>query len=250
MFYSELLNGTKFFFGSTLISAYNGRTRTYEQVNTPVCWVKTAQDGLAICTNGLQTVSFDYRRTATGNNRYERDHGNRVYFLSAVHKYLNCANSSWRTVDPGDAIPRGPENGFLSIFNDKEITFILPHTVSVNVPAGYTKKNGATMTQQVLASLPSAEQLGTRYEQGTLGVDCRNIYTWITNAESMSKTFDRGYINSHCGSERSAGICPLVKIKDDAPIDVTENGEYIIRIPEPDFEGDIAAFLGFELEAA
>ena len=76
-----------------------------------------------------------------------------------------------------------------------------------------------------------------------------NIRTYITNPRTTA--INRYYYGSvqHANSDDRFEIAPVVKIKDDAPVDTDQEGRYIIRISEPEFTGDIASFLGIQIAA-
>lgn len=246
MVFSELPVGSEFHFGSTTQRTYrNGRNSTVE---VPFVWMKTGLNGLSVCIDNKPYVSFDYARRETGNNRYERIHGHRAFFLSSLCKYLNCADESWKQVAAGDGIPYAEhDQGFLSHFTQDELSFMMPYSMTTPMPVGYTKTYGASMTRDVLVGIPSIEQLSSDgFSRGTFGVD---LYpeTWVLNADTMSMFMRRG--SSRTGGDNARKVMPVIKIKDDAPVDRDPNGKFIIRVPETEFDGDLAAFLGFELAA-
>lgn len=254
VFFKDLPVGTDFCFGKTTKVRYaygTGNNReTYEE---PMIWKKTALNGLSVCVKEGGFASFDYPHTATGTNNYMRNHGHRMYFLSSLHKYLNCADDSWKAHEEGDGSPYSESNGsgFMSRFTDEEIKLIEPHKMKIDVPVGYTKAHGTIMEKDVMIGLPSAEQLGGRWSdnQGTFGVTFERIDTWVTDADTMNKRILGGY-SRRIPSDNTSYVMPVIKIKEDSPIDMDEFGRYVIRIPETEFEGDIFAFLGFEEEAA
>lgn len=211
-------------------------------------WIKSNDNGIAVGVDTISSIQFDHPRPATGVNRYQRQHGQKVYFESDIHKYLNTASEDWKNISVGDMDIRYTGPGFLSRFDDTERKLLVPHTVKVEVPVGYNKKYGKTMEKNVLAALPSAEQLGTRREAGTLGLTAEHFYTWVREAGTMNQYVCRGYTYPKpCNSP--APVCPIIKLKDDAPVDTQIDGSFIIRIPEPDFTGDIEAFLGISIAA-
>lgn len=253
MIFSNLPIGTEFCFGKIKKSQYNyNRPGGAEIVDVPMVWKKTALNGLSVGIKECGYASFDYRHSATGSNRYMRNHGHRVFFLSSLYKYLNCADTSWRNVASGDAQPRcdnRDNNGFLSRFTDEEIRLIEPHNMTTAIPVGYNKLYGAEMSKSVLVGIPSLAQIGDRYGNGTFGVGVPRKTTWVHDADTMSQYLNYGSI-CRVGADTSAEIIPVIKLKDDAPVDVQEDGRFIIRIPESEFAGDLDAFLGFGMEAA
>jgi hypothetical protein len=86
--------------------------------------------------------------------------------------------------------------------------------------------------------------MGTRNNPGTFGINFTRSETWVLDADTMHH-YHSGYIY-RIGGERGKFVMPVIKIKDDAPVDRDERGRYIIRVPESDFAGDLAAFLGFD----
>ena len=253
MVFSELPVGSKFCFGKIKKTQYNyGRNGSVTQVvDTPLIWKKTALNGLSVGVDECGYCSFDYPRQGTGNNRYMRSHGHRLFFLSSLYKYLNCADGSWRETAVGDGAPYSDSNnsGFLSRFTDEELRLIEPHNMRVAVPAGYTKQYGTEMTKSVLVGIPSLEQVGDRLTRGTFGVSFDRISTWVSDADTMCKYLNHGYLR-RTGGDGTSNIMPVIKLKDDAPVDMDESGRYIIRIPETNFTGDLDAFLGLQFEAA
>lgn len=119
-----------------------------------------------------------------------------------------------------------------------------PFTMKVDVPAGYTKQYGAQMTKEVLVGLPSLEQIGARNIQGTFGVDFDYKYTWVTDADTTPK-YVWGQSVCSRNSDRANRVMPVIRVRDDAPVDTDDLGRYVIRYLEPDFDGDIDALLGF-----
>jgi len=254
MVFSELPTGAKFCFGKIKKTQYNyNRTNggRSEVVDVPMIWKKTALGGLSVGIKECGYATFDYRHEASGTNRYMRSHGHRFFFLSSLYKYLNCADASWKQVDEGDVQPRSDFNdsGFLSRFNEEELRLIEPHNMKVVVPSGYTKQFGSEVIKPVLVGIPSLEQLGDRYSTGTFSVAFDRIDTWVSDADTMSKYMSYGSVR-RAGGDISSNVMPVIKIKDDAPVDIDEAGNYVIRMPETNFTGDIDAFLGLTLEAA
>lgn len=247
MVYGELAPGALFYFGKKEVRNYDYSLRREKTENLPIQWKKTAENGLSIGLNAVNNKRFDNKKPGTGSNRYEREHGYKVYFLSNLHKYLNCADESWAAVQEGDAYIE-PSSGFLSVFSDEERKFIVPHRMETKIPEGYTKKYGSVWQKDVLVGLPSLSQIGSRAERGTLDIDPESVYTWVTDADTMQKFVARGYQYKRV-CDRPTCACPLIKISDDAPVDVTSDGEFIIRIPEKEFTGDILSFLGISLAA-
>ena len=247
MVYKDLPAGTQFLFGKINTEVYDTQLRRSMPTQQYLKWAKTDSNNLAINVDAAgAAIAFDHARPGTGSNRYERMHGTKMYFESSIHKFLNCADESWKNVDEGDACPRSNgifQNGFLSAFNEQEKNCLLPFSVTVGTPAGYQRKYGNSVTKQVYASLPSAEQLGTYREAGSFNILFHNMRTYITDPGTMAMRYQYGTPHTTAG-ECTYNIAPIVKIKDDAPVDLTENGQYIIRIPESDFSGDILSFLG------
>lgn len=254
MVFSELPVGADFYFGRVTKTQYNygttraGQTTTYE---APIIWRKTALNGLSVCVKEGGYASFDHRREATGTNRYMRTHGHRLFYLASIYKYLNCMDSSYLTVPDGDVAMRNNsyESGFLSRFNEEELKFLEPYSMKIPVPSGYNKQYGAEMEKKVLVGLPSEQELGTRNANGTFGIRLDRAETWLREADTMSRFLDYGSVY-RTGGDVSKRIMPVIRIKDDAPVDVDEQMHYVIRVPESEFEGDIAMFLGLEFEAA
>lgn len=252
MVFSELPVGTEFYFGSITVEEHryvHGRGRERRMVEHKMTWKKTALDGLAICVEENPYQTFDYAHTVSGQNRYMRAHGHRAFFLSSLYKYLNCDNGSWCQVSQGDALPYyANEPGFLSRFSPEEIAFMMPYSMTVNMPTGYTKQYGTTMTKNVLVGIPSREQIGDRMTTGTFGLSLPSNETWLSDADTLSNRMRYGYL-SRVGGENPARVMPVIKIKPDSPVDLNENGKFIIRVPEVDFSGDLMSFLGLEAAA-
>ena len=251
MVFSELPADAEFCFGKIKKTQYSYSSQQRTTVDIPMIWKKTALGGLSVGIKECGYATFDYRHEATGANRYMRNHGHRLFFLSSLCKYLNCADTSWKQVAAGDVQPYNNEYefGFLSRFNEEELRLMEPHNMKVAVPQGYTKMFGAEMTKPVLVGIPSLEQIGDRYSMGTFAVPFARIDTWVSDADTMSKYMSYGSVR-RIGGDRSSNIMPVIKIKDDAPVDVDASGAYVIRIPETNFSGDIDAFLGLTLVTA
>lgn len=249
MVYGDLEVGTRFQFGVARRMNWNPRTRQNEEIERPMQWIKTADNSFAITERDYLYLPFDYSKPASGTNRYERVHGARVYFLSALHRFLNCSDKSWREVQDGDTVPTNNSNGFLSAFNESEKQYLVPFTLETQVPSGYTKRLGSTISRSVLASIPTFRQLGSRIAEGTFGIRNDGFYTWITDVDDTAcKYYIGGRDYKRMGSNDN-NFNIVIKIADDAPIDVDEDNNLIIRIPEPEFEGDIATFLGLKIAA-
>jgi hypothetical protein len=107
------------------------------------------------------------------------------------------------------------------------------------------------MEQEVLIGIPSEAQMGYRNHPGSFNISFEDIGVtgWLSDADTMSKYHGYGYTN-RMNSDHTRNIIPVIKIKDDAPVDIDEHGQYIIRIPESTFDGDIMAFLGYKVSAA
>jgi hypothetical protein len=153
-------------------------------------------------------------------------------------------------VEDGDIQPgaqNGEYRGFLSFFNDVERAFLQQFKIAYNTPKGYTKKYGETVEQNVLVSIPTSKQLGNAYENGTFGISTNGIYTWLADSDTLFREFGYDRITRTSNGKYANRIAPVIRIKDDTPVDVDEDGKYIIRIPEAKFEGNVAAFLGIDL---
>lgn len=252
MIFSEIPAGADFYFGGKNAFVYNYNEHRHEEKYVPFKWRKTNLNGLSIQTQNNLSVPFDHPRPATGSNKTIRSHGHRLFFLTSLYKYLNCADESWKTVEQGDIQPRvGVGNdysrGFLSKFNDNELKYLQPFNMKVKVPTGYTKQYGQEVEKSVLVGIPSLEQVGENGYDGTFGVNCR-VYTWLSDADTMIKQLRANWINRYVGDYADM-VAPIIRIKDDAPVDRDENGNFVIRVPEVGFDGDIDAFLGFEAAA-
>ena len=252
MVFSEIPVGQNFCFGRNMVASYGYNNGARRMREIPLVWKKTALNGLSVCVEEYPYASFDHARAATGTNQSIRLHGHRVFFLSSLYKYLNCEDTSWMEVENGDSTPsvRGTETnrGFLSTFTDEERVYMETFSMTVPNPPGYTKQYGASQTKNVLVGIPSLEQLGDSRSAGTFGVIFNGANTWVTDADTMHKHYS--YNSAYrIGGERIRNVMPVIKIKDDAPVDRDEHGRYVIRIPETDFAGDLSAFLGFELVA-
>ena len=250
MVFKDLPVGAKFYFGRQTIKTYSYASRTHEDVVAPMQWTKTALDNLVIYTGRHRVVaSFDHPRPMTGTNRDQRSHGHRLFSLSSLNKYLNCADLTWRAVDQGDIAPHENVAGFLSFFDEDEMKYIVPHTINIPVPAGYNKQYGTNVSQTVLVTIPTQEQLGQGSDMGTFGMSCGNVSTWVMNSSAHCRMWYGGYYSGSNADSRQ-NVAPVMKIDPDAPIDTDVEGNYIIRIPEPEFEGDIVKFLALEFEEA
>ena len=251
MVFSDIPVGQSFCFGRNMVQSYGYNNGVRRMREIPLVWKKTALDGLSICVEEYPYASFDYPHAATGTNQSMRLHGHRAFFMSSLCKFLNSEDLSWMQVSEGDSTPpsrNDTSNGFLSRFTEEERRYIQPFSMTIPNPPGYTKQYGVSQTKEVLVGIPSAEQLGTSRIAGTFGIILENASSWVVNADTMHHHFNYNYI-SRIGGERIRCVMPVIKIKEDAPVDRDEHGRYIIRIPETDFTGDLSAFLGFELVA-
>lgn len=245
MVFSEIPAGAEFYFGGHMKNSYNYNAGRWNDEFIMMKWRKTGLDGLSIQVTECPTVAYDHPRPASGSNKSIRCHGHRLFFLSSLFKYLNCADEEWKIVDAGDRQPRSSEsNGFLSRFNENEILYLQPFNMKINVPNGYTKQYGTQMEKTILVGIPSAEQVGTNGMDGTFNMSCRQIYTWLSDSDTMIKTFRSNWINRSAG-DYADYVAPIIRIKDDAPVDMDEHGNFIIRAPEVGFMGDLESFLGF-----
>lgn len=250
MVFSDLPVGSMFAFGHVekRNTRYHDGRRIAETITVPMMWKKT-QNGQAVCVENQPFASFDYARAETGANRYERTHGQRIFFQSSLFKFLNCDNASWRVTDPGDNAPYSEhDSGFLSRFTQDERAFMQPFSMTVAVPPGYTKRFGTSITQEVLVGIPSATQVGSRFSSGSFGIMLNEYDTWLADADSLSCRMRYGYTN-RTGGDNAAHVMAVVTIKPDAPIDHLANGTLIIRVPETDFTGNLSEFLGLEMAA-
>lgn len=254
MVFSDLAPGDVFYFGILPRYSYDIRAqRTVRAEGTKLLWKKTNEDGLSICTSNGVYAQFDTPRHGTGTNKQTQSNGHRLFASSILCKFLNCSDRSWMIVEEGDIQPgaqNGCYNGFMSIFNDIERTFLQQFKMKYETPRGYTKKCGDTVEHYVFVGIPTSQQLGNIRESGTFGVAANNIYTWLADSDTLFKDFVSGRINRSSNGRYCNRIAPIIKIKDDTPVDVTEDGQYIIRIPEPKFEGNIFKFLGIDLKEA
>jgi hypothetical protein len=211
-------------------------------------WKKTMLDGLSVGVEEMGIASFDYPHTATGQNKFVRTHGHRMFFLSSLYKYLNCNDTSWSQIADGDERPYvdfDMPRGFLSRFSDEERNYLMPFSMTVATPSGYTKQYGESQTKEVLVGIPSSSQLGSYRNAGELGVTFEHAESWVTDVGTMHMYY--GYGNSYkLAGERRRKIMPVIKINPDAPVDRDERGRFIIRAPEAEFDGDLCAFLGLE----
>lgn len=244
MVFSELPAGAEFCFGGYMSMTYDGRLGRTKEIYTRMKWRKTNLNGLSIQIQNTPIVSFDHPRPASGSNRTVRSHGHRLFFLTSLYKYLNCDDTSWRDVDPGDRAPRSSESkGYLSRFNEDEMKYLQPFPMKINVPSGYNKQYGQEMERDVLVGIPSIEQMGNGDNNGTFGIAVNRVFTWLSDADTMIRTFRSDWLSREPG-DYVDNVAPIIRIKDDAPVDVDEHGVYVIRVPEVGFEGDIETFLG------
>lgn len=257
MVFSEIPAGSSFLFGSIMNRQPNYGTRNrnggvqVDIVKKPMVWKKTMLDGLSVGVEEMGIASFDYPHEATGQNKYVRTHGHRMFFLSSLYKFLNCSDSSWQRVAEGDARPYVDyerTSGFLSRFSDEERSFLMPFSMTTETPTGYTKQYGQSQTKEVLVGIPSASQIGTHRNAGEFGVVFDRSETWVTDVGTMQMYNSYGSTYRIAG-ERGRKIMPVIKINPDAPVDRDERGRFIIRVPETEFDGDLCAFLGFEAVA-
>lgn len=241
MVFSDLPVGSKFYFGtrSHTRTAYRNGRHIPETDTIKMEWKKT-QDGLAVCVNDNRYICFDSGRGA-GSNKYVRQHGNRYFFISRLFAYLNCADSSWSDLDQDDNSPVHDSDthfGFLSGFNDDELAFMEPYDMTVDVPVGYNKRYGDKVTKKVLVGIPSKKQIMETFGLQPFGS------TWITDADNMSMSM-RMNVTYRYSPDRTSRFMAVVKIRDDAPIDVDHSGQYVIQVPETDFSGNLDLFLGY-----
>ena len=252
MVFKDLPVGATFYFGFLPIYQYDYRQQ--KQVETgrkAISWKKTAENELSLCTTSGINAPFDTGRPGTGSNRQIRSHGHRFFPLSVLNKYLNCADSSWRTVADGDIAPQtgAMPSGFLSVFSDQEKTYLQKFTMNITVPNGYTRLYGSTAEHEVYVGIPSSAQLGEDRQLGTFGIS-HSVYTWLSDSDTLFKQYRGSYCSrSSYGNTRDL-VAPVIRIKDDAPIDVDEDGKYYIRIQERSFDGDLMSFLHVEFEQA
>ena len=244
MVFSELPAGAEFCFGGYMAMTYDGRLGRTKETYMKMKWRKTNLNGLSIQIHNTPNVSFDHPRPSSGSSRTIRSHGHRLFFLTSLYKYLNCDDMSWKDVDPGDRAPRATDSkGYLSRFNEDEIKYLQPFTMKINVPSGYNKQYGQEMERDVLVGIPSIEQMGNGSNDGMFGIAVNRVFTWLSDADTMIRTFRSDWLGRQPG-DCVDSVAPIIRIKDDAPVDVDEHGVYVIRVPEVGFEGDIEAFLG------
>ena len=241
MVFSDLPVGSEFYFGvrpQTKTFFRNGRCVS-ETFYIQMKW-KKAQNGLSVCVNDDRYICFDSGR-GDGSNKYIRQHGNRYFFISRLYEYLNCADGSWKEVAQDDVRPTYSQDvdfGFLSGFNAEELAFMEPYDMTVDVPVGYNKRYGDKVTKKVLVGIPSRKQI-----METFGLQpCGS--TWITDADNMSMSMRMNVTYRH-NTDRTNRFMAVVKIRNDAPIDVDHSGQYVIRVPETDFSGNLDLFLGY-----
>lgn len=249
MIFNEIPAGESFYFGKTKGRRWTGHR--YELVEVPMKWKKTQDNGFSILKEDPMAMSFDYKRSATGPNQYMRVHGHRLFTESSLCKFLNSKDDTWSSVEAGDQRPYNyDKSGFLSNFTQEEREFIVPHVVTVTVPHGMTKKYGQEVSKQVLVSIPSSAQIGTSNTNGgSFGLSSSDrINGWVTDADTMSMS-KRYYGLFKIGSDHVDNVFPVIKLSGEAPVDIYSDGIFIIRIPEEDFDGNLAEFLGFEAAA-
>lgn len=251
MVFNDIPAGTDFYFGTAKNRRYDYATRRYNEEPAPMKWRKTALDGLSVEIGEKTVGSFDHPRPTTGTNKSIRAHGHRLFFLSSLCKYLNCADNSWMSVDAGDRAPshsEGSTEGFLSRFSEDELKYLEKFTMKINVPTGYVKQYGTQMEQEVLVGIPSQEQVGVEGREGAFGPHMPSLYTWLSDGDTLSH-YHRNTWTQRTSGDNLNHVAPIIKIKADAPVDTDSQGRYVIRVPEKAFEGDLDAFLGFEAAA-
>lgn len=248
MVFSELSPGTEFFFGGYTERYYDYRLRRTEERNVDLKWIKTSDNQLSVCTGSPFSICFDYPHNITGTNEYMRRHGHRLFTESALMKYLNCADRSWSETGSDGPMYHGDRNGFLDYFTEEDRKMIIPHHIKVSCPAGYTKKFGPYVEKTTLVSIPSIDQLGTGIQEGKFAINNFPFSTWVTDANSMNLYYRRGYAGKVGGNHYKA-VAPVIRIKDDAPVDLI-NGKYYIRVPETEFSGNLDALLGWDTNSA
>lgn len=249
MVFSELPVGARFFFGRQRKTRYEYVVRETAWYEDPIEWIKTNDRSISITVNEMMhSKQFDRSRPLTGANESIRVHGNRFFFDSTIFRYLNSLDSSWINIE-GELESKDSE-GFLSHFNETERSMLEKFDLQVSVPRGYTRKYGQSVSREVLVGLPSLAQLGAESPyNGTFGVD-RAFYTWTVDADDHNALWCAGKKTRAVKPNIPREFHPIIRIKDDAPVDVDQNGHFIIRLAEKDFDGDLCMFLGFEAQEA
>lgn len=240
MTFADLSPETVFLFGRKKSFDWKpglGRVETYK----PMEWIKTHDRGLSVMLGSLYIFQFDISRE-NGTNQYERTHGYRMFPFTRLFQYLNCAGTDY----PGSG---GIDLGFLSNFSPEELSFLRRQTATMNVPKGYNKKYGDTHTYSCLVNIPFLNQVSTFDQRGAFGLGRSYCNGWLVDADTLNQVASYGNIR-RCNGSYGNRVNPVISIKEDAPVDRADDGKYIIRVPEPDFTGDLSGFFSWDAVAS
>lgn len=205
MTYQDLPIGKAFFFGHNRI---NVSFRPFTAA--PLRWLKTADGHLAILNGHACVMSFA---------KYLDD---MLFPLSDVYHFLNSRDNI----------------SFLNCFTQDELSCLAWQHSVVEAPQLRTVLN-----YSCLFNLPFAYQVGTPHKKGTFGISMQGNVGWLADVDTRNCYHCAKGISS-CTFTDVRAVTPVISVGPDTPVDM-QDGFYFISGQQPDFTGDLSAFLHF-----
>lgn len=160
--------------------------------NNQIIWIIADKNHMGYPANSVTLISYDIlsknafdAREFSNPNVDRAEYGNNRYVLSNIHQWLNKSGNPWflkqheYDIQPsGSAISGGDNyasfNGFLSSFNDNELSSILDTNLVVAKP---TLDGGGSENFIAKVFLPSKSEVGLGNENGVIEGSQFTIFT-------------------------------------------------------------------------
>lgn len=125
-------------------------------------WVKVSSDNHFMLeqSSGYPRMQMDEKEPQSAS-RLRRARGNAFYPQTAIAQWLNASEAGWYTPFGDTDVPPkyARHTGFLSLFSNQERAVLQEQQITVVVPNGYKRENGAKAEMKCLVALPSLSQI-------------------------------------------------------------------------------------------
>ena len=230
-------------------------TRPNDSAPSELTWFKCSQENEFVTCRNIGNHVID-EVEPENESRGRRERGSNFFPQTNICQVLNSAEKDWfnpqhDTDTAKEVYRRRP--GFLKLFEDWELRFIVPHEVVSVVPEGFKRKFGEISKSMMKVSIPSVSQVlgGENQEEGkrlpgyeTGDVDVFSMAT-RTPIGTGIQLLDRNMHKCNRSPSGSYPIYPYIHVDGNAEVYFDEEPWYYHLIPSEDYVKSIIE----ELEA-
>lgn len=236
----DLRLGDRIYFGSCDFSIYGSNFGTASL--NDILWVKVDENNTFLAYSFGARMCLDELEWGS-SNPYRRASGSVFFPESNLFQWLNKRGEDWFvSASDGDSCPSyNVLKGFLSSFDDYELSLILPHQIEVAVPEGFRQKYGKVYRTSCLVSIPALSEVVSReqnpYEGKRFSLHSPEIFmelfqnSWTRTAASRSTVYflTSEELSRGCPRERKR-FNPKICLKGNALISDTPSLEGIYEV--------------------